>query len=294
MEQFIQLIIFGLQLGVIYALIAMGYTMVYGIIRLINFAHGDLVMIGAFSAYFIARIPGAGFIPVIIVAMLIPAMVSVVIERLAYRPLRNRPRLSVLITAIGVSIFLENLPRMIPVIGPNYRSFPQLIEFREFILYNTVRINTIQITNIVASFILLVFMIGIVRFTKMGRAMRAVSFNKDAAALMGINVDKIIALTFFIGASLAGAGGVLYSLTYPMIDVLMGVWLGTKVFVAAVLGGIGSIPGAVLGGLLMGVVEVCATAINSELGYGSGFIILILVLLFRPEGLLGKPTIEKV
>jgi branched-chain amino acid transport system permease protein len=293
-EHFIQLLIFGVQLGVIYALIAMGYTMVYGIIRLINFAHGDLVMIGAFTAYFVARVPGFGFIPAMIAAMLVPAVLSVIIERLAYRPLRNRPRLSVLITAIGVSIFLENFPRMIPAIGPNYRPFPQLITFREFSVYGNAVVNTIQITNIVASLILLTLLIGIVKFTKMGRAMRAVSFNKDAAALMGIDVNGVIALTFFIGAALAGAGGVLYSLTYPMIDILMGVWLGSKAFVAAVLGGIGSIPGAVLGGLLMGIVEVFATAFNSELGYGAGFIILILVLLFRPEGLMGRPTIEKV
>ena len=134
----------------------------------------------------------------------------------------------------------------------------------------------------------------IVKFTKVGRAIRAVAFNKDAAALMGIDVNRIITLTFFLGAALAGAGGVLYSLTYPMIDILMGVWLGTKAFVAAVLGGIGSIPGAVLGGLLMGIVEVFATALYSELGYGSGFIVIILGLLFRPEGLMGKPAVEKV
>lgn len=294
MEHFVQLFIFGVQLGVIYALIAMGYTMVYGIIRLINFAHGDLVMIGAFTAYFVARIPGFGFLPSILAAMLVPAVLSVVIERLAYRPLRNRPRLSVLITAIGVSIFLENLPRMIPFIGPNYRPFPQLIPFREFPVYGQAVVNSIQLTNLLASAFLLALLIGVVRCTRMGRAMRAVSFNKDASALMGINVNRVIAVTFFIGAALAGAGGVLYSLTYPMIDVLMGVWLGTKAFVAAVLGGIGSIPGAVLGGLLMGLVEVFATAWYSELGYGIGFIVLIVTLLFRPEGLMGKPTIEKV
>jgi branched-chain amino acid transport system permease protein len=294
MERPLQLLVFGVQLGVIYALIAMGYTMVYGIIRLINFAHGDLVMIGAFTAYFAARIPGAGFLPIILAAMLVPAVLSVVIERLAYRPLRNRPRLSVLITAIGVSIFLENFPRLIPFIGPNYRPFPQLIPFKDFPLYGSVAVNSIQLTNIAASFFLLMALMYIVKFTKMGRAMRAVAFNKDAAALMGIDVNRVITLTFFLGAALAGAGGVLYSLTYPMIDILMGVWLGTKAFVAAVLGGIGSIPGAVLGGLLMGVVEVFATAFYSELGYGSGFIVLILVLLFRPEGLMGKPTVEKV
>jgi len=294
MEHFLQLFIFGIQLGVIYALIAMGYTMVYGILRLINFAHGDLVMIGAFSAYFVGQSPNGGFLQAMLVAMIVPAIISVAIERFAYRPLRKRPRLSVLITAIGVSIFLENLPRMIPVIGPDYRPFPQFIEFKEFAIYGNAMVNSIQITNVMASAILLLIMLGIVRFTNIGRAMRAVSFDKDASALMGINVNRTIAFTFFVGAALAGAGGVLYSLTYPMIDVLMGIWLGTKAFVAAVLGGIGSIPGAVLGGLLMGLVEVFATAAYSELGYGVGFVVLIVVLLFRPEGLMGKPTIEKV
>jgi branched-chain amino acid transport system permease protein len=294
MEQFLQLLIFGIQLGIIYALIAMGYTMVYGILRFINFAHGDLVMIGAFAAYFVGERFNGGFLPAMLLAMVVPALLSVVIERLAYRPLRNRPRLSALITAIGVSIFLENFPRMIPAIGPDYRPFPQLIRFEEFHIYGNAVINTIQISNVMAATVLLIFMLWIVRFTSMGRAMRAVSFDKDASALMGINVDRTIAFTFFIGAALAGAGGVLYSLTYPMIDVLMGIWLGTKAFVAAVLGGIGSIPGAVLGGLLMGLVEVFATAVYSELGYGVGFVVLILVLLFRPEGLMGERTIEKV
>lgn len=293
MELFIQLFIFGMQLGIIYALIAMGYTMVYGILRLINFAHGDLVMIGAFSAYFVGQYHG-GFLQAMLAAMIIPAVISVIIERLAYRPLRKRPRLSVLITAIGVSIFLENFPRMIPFIGPDYRPFPNFIAVSEYAVYGNAVVNSIQLTNLAAATVLLLVLLGTVRFTRMGRAMRAVSFDKDASALMGINVNRTIAATFFIGAALAGAGGVLYAQTYPMIDVLMGIWLGTKAFVAAVLGGIGSIPGAVLGGLLMGLVEVYATAVNSELGYGVGFVVLILVLLFRPEGLMGKPMIEKV
>lgn len=294
MREFIQLLIYGVQLGVIYALIALGYTMVYGIINLINFAHGDLVMIGAFVAYFAAELLGASFPLAIFLAMLVPACLSVVIERLAYRPLRNRPRLSALITAIGVSIFLENFPRMIPFIGPNYRPFPMLIPFQTFTLPTGAVLNSIQIVNVLVSAALMVALTYIVHRTKVGRAMRAVSFNKDAAALMGINVNFIIAVTFFFGAALAGAGGVMYSMTYPMIDVLMGIWLGTKAFIAAVLGGIGSIPGAMLGGLIMGICEVMATAVYSELGYGSGFIILILILLFRPAGLLGKVKIEKV
>jgi branched-chain amino acid transport system permease protein len=290
----LQLLIYGVQLGVIYALIALGYTMVYGIINLINFAHGDLVMIGAFVAYFAAELLGANFPLAIFLAMLIPACLSVAIERLAYRPLRNKPRLSALITAIGVSIFLENFPRMLPFIGPNYRPFPLLIPFKNFALPTGAALNSIQIVNILVSIVLMVALTYIVHRTKVGRAMRAVSFNKDAASLMGINVNRIIAVTFFLGAALAGAGGVLYSMTYPMIDVLMGIWLGTKAFIAAVLGGIGSIPGAMLGGLIMGICEVVATAIYSELGYGSGFVILILILLFRPAGLLGKVKIEKV
>jgi branched-chain amino acid transport system permease protein len=294
MEQFVQLSIYGVQLGVIYALIALGYTMVYGIINLINFAHGDFVMIGAFTAFFAVNLAGVGFLPAILAAMLFPALLSILIERLAYRPLRNKPRLSALITAIGVSIFLENFPRMIPFIGPNFRRFPELIPMRHFYLWGHASINTIQVTNIVASSVLLALLIFLVQYTKMGRAMRAVAYNKDAAALMGIDVNRIISVTFFIGAALAGAGGVLYSLTYPMIDVLMGVWLGTKAFIAAVFGGIGSIPGAVLGGLLMGIIEVFATAVYSELGYGSGFVVLILVLLFRPSGLLGKAPLDKV
>jgi branched-chain amino acid transport system permease protein len=294
MGEFLQLLIYGVQLGVIYALIALGYTMVYGIINLINFAHGDLVMVGAFVAFFAAQYFGTHFFLAIFLAMLVPACMSVAIERLAYRPLRNKPRLSALITAIGVSIFLENFPRMLPFIGPDYRPFPQLLPFKNFPLFDGVVINSVQITSILVSVGLMVGLTYIVNYTKLGRAMRAVSYNKDAAALMGIDVNRIIALTFFLGAALAGAGGVMYSLTYPMIDVLMGIWIGTKAFIAAVLGGIGSIPGAMLGGLLMGIVEVLATAVYSELGYGAGFVILILILLFRPAGLLGKFDVEKV
>ena len=293
-QYFTELFLGGLTRGSIYALIAIGYTMVYGIIELINFAHGDLVMIGAFVAYFAAELLGANFPLAIFLAMLIPACLSVAIERLAYRPLRNKPRLSALITAIGVSIFLENFPRMLPFIGPNYRPFPMLIPFKNFTLPTGAVLNSIQIVNILVSVALMVALTYIVHRTKVGRAMRAVSFNKDAASLMGINVNRIIAVTFFLGAALAGAGGVLYSMTYPMIDVLMGIWLGTKAFIAAVLGGIGSVPGAMLGGLIMGICEVVATALYSELGYGSGFVILILILLFRPAGLLGKVKIEKV
>ncbi len=290
----IQLLIYGIQLGSIYALIALGYTMVYGIIKLINFAHGDLVMVGAFVAYFAATLGGASMVPALLLAMVVPALLGVTIERLAYRPLRDKPRLSVLITAIGVSIFLENFPRVIPFIGPRYRPFPQLIPVREAQLFTGVTLNSVQVINIVVALSLMGALTYIVSFTRMGRAMRAVSFNVDAALLMGIDVNRTISLTFLLGGALAGAGGVLYSLTYPMIDVLMGIWLGTKAFIAAVLGGIGSVPGAMLGGLLMGIVEVFATAVYSELGYGAGFVILILVLLLRPAGLLGKFTVEKV
>lgn len=294
MRQFIQLLIYGVQLGVIYALVALGYTMVYGIIKLVNFAHGDLVMIGAFVAFFVAQYLGNRFLPAIALAMIIPAILAVSIERFAYRPLRNKPRLCALITAIGVSIFIENFLRVIPFVGPNFRAFPPLIAMRTFVLPTGAIINSVQLLNIGCSLILMLVFSYIVYSTKIGWAMRAVSFNQDAAALMGIDVNRVIAITFLMGGALAGAAGVLYSLTYPMIDVLMGVWLGTKAFIAAVLGGVGSIPGAVLGGLIMGIAEVMATAVYSELGYGVGFVILIVILLFKPAGLLGEVTVEKV
>lgn len=293
MTTILQLLIYGVQLGSIYALIALGYTMVYGIIRLINFAHGDFLMLGAFVGFFAVNLLDLGFVPVILMSMIVIGLVGVTVERIAYKPLRDKPRLSSLITAIGVSIFLQNFPRALPVIGPAPRPFPRLIPLVNYEFLG-VTISSIQIIMILLSFTLMLLLHILTTKTAIGRRMKAVSFDKDAAALMGINVNNTISITFFIGAALAAAGGILYASTYPMIDVYMGSVLGTKAFTAAVLGGIGIIPGAMLGGVIMGVAEVLATSINSDLGYGIGFVILILILLFKPAGLLGKYTIEKV
>lgn len=295
----LQLTMYGLQLGSIYALIALGYTMVYGIIGLINFAHGDFLMVGAFLTFFLAKAMGGGTLSyfvvalIIITAMIVTGLLGVATERIAYKPLRKKPRLSALITAIGVSMFLENFPRALPFIGPAPRPFPSLFPMVNY-NFGGVGTNSVQILMITFSIILMIGLHYITTKTKVGSQMRAVQFDKDAAALMGINVNNTISITFFIGAALAAAGGVFYSSIYPMIDVYMGIWLGTKAFVAAVLGGIGDIRGAMLGGFIMGIAEVLATAINSDLGYGAGFVILIFILLFKPAGIMGKFTIEKV
>ena len=290
----IQYLIYGLQLGSIYALLALGYSMVYGIIGLINFAHGDFLMVGAFIAVFAAALLHVGFVPVLILSMVLTGMLGVATERIAYKPLRQRPRLAAFVTAIGVSIILENLPRALPVPGPAPRPFPSLIPMVQFNLVAGAVTNSVQIVMIALSIVLMVALQIVVTRTKIGREMRAVSLDKDAASLMGINVNATISLTFFIGSALAAAGGIFYGSTYPMVDLLMGIMLGTKAFIAAVLGGIGSIPGAMVGGLLLGVVEIFATSINSDLSYGLSFGILILILLVRPAGILGKFTVEKV
>jgi branched-chain amino acid transport system permease protein len=283
-----------LQLGSIYALLALGYSMVYGIIGLINFAHGDFLMVGAFIAVFAAALLHVGFVPVLILSMVLTGMLGVATERIAYKPLRKRPRLAAFVTAIGVSIILENLPRALPVPGPAPRPFPSLIPMVQFDLFAGAVTNSVQIVMIALSILLMVGLQIVVTRTKIGREMRAVSLDKDAASLMGINVNATISLTFFIGSALAAAGGIFYGSTYPMVDLLMGIMLGTKAFIAAVLGGIGSIPGAMVGGLLLGVVEIFATSINSDLSYGLSFAILIIILLVRPAGILGKFTVEKV
>lgn len=290
---FFQLLVYGLQLGSIYALIALGYSMVYGIIGLINFAHGDFLMVGAFVVFFMVRIFHTGFIASLLVAMVFTGLLGVFIERIAYKPLRKKPRLSALITAIGVSMFLENFPRAIPAIGPASRPFPILVPQ---IVYNVfgVTVTSVQLLMIGASVLFMVILQYIVRKTKLGRQMLAVRFDKDGAALMGINVNTVISLTFLIGASLAAAGGVFYATIYPEIDVYMGVALGLKCFIIAVLGGIGDIPGAMVAGVIMGVAEILATAVNSNLGYGISFVILIVMLLVKPAGIMGKLTVEKV
>ena len=296
MSEFLQQLINGLSLGAIYALIALGYTMVYGVLRFINFAHSDVFMVGSFVGFYIGRgMPKESFLTGFLAlagAMAVCALLGVTIERLAYRPLRNRSKLTVLITAIGVSLLLENLGQF--VFGAAPKAFPTLFPVHTFNLGGLV-INSSQLVVLVVALALLGVLQYIVLFTKVGTAMRAVSFNPQAASLVGINNDRIISFTFALGSALAAAGGILYSLNYQAIDPLMGVLPGLKAFVAAVLGGIGNIPGAALGGLLLGVVETFVNGSRfSTFTDAIAFGILIGILLFRPAGLLGKMQVEKV
>jgi branched-chain amino acid transport system permease protein len=299
----IQMLVYGLQLGSVYALLALGYTMVYGIVGMINFAHGDFLMLGALGTVFLAQafsfILASGAYPIgIVIIMIIIVMaglglLGVLVEAVAYKPLRNRPRMTALITAVGVSMFLQNFPRALPFIGPNPRPFPQLFPVARFNL-SGVSITSTQMIMIALSIILMLVLYFFVNKTRMGSTMRAVSMDKDAASLVGININLTISLTFFIGAALAAASGIFYASIYPQVEVYMGSWLGTKSFIAAVLGGIGDIRGAMLGGFIMGITEIYATAIDSNLGYAIGFIILIVILLVKPAGIMGKFTVEKV
>ncbi len=292
MVEFVQQLINGVSLGCIYALIALGYTMVYGIVRLINFAHGDVYMVGAYIGYKVANWMGPHFVPALIISMAGSALLGVTIEKVAYKPLRNAPRIAALTTAIGVSIFLENFVRKF--ISPNFLPFPDLITRVPYDV-GGVTFSNVQIFVPVVAGALVVLLQYVVLRTKAGKAMRAVSFDKDCARLMGIDVDRIITITFAIGSSLAAAAGVLVGVAYPRIDPYMGVMAGLKAFVSAVLGGIGIIPGAALGGLFMGLAEVMAIHfINSAFKDAVAFVILIIVLLVKPSGLLGKYASEKV
>jgi len=295
----IQQLINGVSLGSIYALVALGYTMVYGIILLINFAHGDILMIGAYTAFFVLGATGTGPWGMLIAfaaSMVVCALFGVSIERLAYRPLRQAkaPRLNFLITAIAVSLILENGARVLPFIGPNPRQFhrPSVTNIS---FATELTISNIQIIVIVLSALLMLALNYIVNYTKRGKAMRAVSFDIQAASLMGIPVNRIISFTFALGSILAAGGGVLYASAYPRVDPLMGMMPGLKAFVAAVLGGIGSIPGAMLGGFILGIVETFTKGfISSQFSDAISFSILIIVLLISPTGILGKSSRVKV
>ncbi|MCX8014234.1 MAG: branched-chain amino acid ABC transporter permease [Rectinema sp.] len=297
----LQQILNGLQLGSIYALIALGYTMVYGIVRLINFAHGDFFMIGAYASYaaffafnaLVAGRSGTLAFLVLITAMITGAAVAYLANKLAYKPLRYKPKLSSLITAIGVSMFIEYFFSALPAIGPSYRSFPDIIARREIHIGKAVISNLVLIDLAVAA-ILMIGLTLLVKRTALGKAMRAASQDKDAARLMGIDIEKVISITFMIGGGFAGAAGLLAGLTYPRIFPYMGILPGLKAFIAAVLGGIGNIPGAMLGAYIMGIAETFASAYNSLIGEGVAFAILILVLLIRPTGLLGEKIADKI
>ena len=288
----LQQLVNGLILGSVYALLALGYTMVYGIIKLINFAHGDIYMMGAFIGYYLINTFHMNFFIALILTMAITALLGVIIEFLAYRPLRNSTRIAALITAIGVSFLLEYT--MVYFVGAGARAFPQAIETVKYNL-GPISITNIQLIILCVSIFLMVALQFIVKQTKMGKAMRAVSVDSDAAQLMGINVNSTISFTFAIGSALAGAAGILIALYYNTMNPLMGMTPGIKAFVAAVLGGIGIIPGAALGGFIFGLLETFSTAIGLS-SYKDAVVygILIIILLVRPAGILGKNVKEKV
>ncbi len=306
--ELLQQIINGLSQGSIYALIALGYTMVFGVLRFINFAHGDVFMLGAFAGFYLGpktlKIFGggpsyAGAIAVLFVAMALCAVIGMVIERLCYKPLRDRPKLTVLITAIGVSLFLSNGGQF--VFGAEPKSFPEIITDRLIAIppawgrISELTITISQVLVIGVTLVLLFVLTYIVMKTKLGMAMRALSFNPVAAQLMGININVVISFTFGLGSALAGAAGILTSIQQPSIDPLMGVNAGLKAFVAAVLGGIGNIPGAALGGILIGLTEALVVGyVNPTYRDPIVFGVLILVLLVKPTGLLGASEREKV
>jgi branched-chain amino acid transport system permease protein len=304
-EQWIDFVVFGISQGSIYALIALGYTMVYGILRMINFAHGDIFMTGAFGAYFLAvwlngigfvdRNPFLGLLIPILFAMILAVALAMLVERIAYRPLRGAPRLVPLISAIGASFFLEYTFRSF--FGPGVYAYPPVKALEGEWSILGISILKVQIVVAVVAFIMMAILYSFVQFTKVGKAMRAVSENKDTAALMGIDVNRIIVSTFAIGAAMAGAAGVLFALVYRQVGFFMGFTPGIKAFTSAVLGGIGNIPGAMVGGLLLGIFESIGPSLFLE-GLGItrayqlkdaiAYTMLVMILLFRPSGILGE------
>jgi len=298
MTEILQQLINGIALGSIYALIALGYTMVYGILRLINFAHGDIYMVGAYAGYFAIVSFKWGIVPSFIFAMLVCALLGMSIEKFAYRPLRirNAPRIAALTTAIGVSFLLENIGVIFWT--PTPRAFPQVLPLKIYQgIYERfgIIVNNRQLVIVSVAIILMIFLQFIVNRTKIGMAMRAVSFDRETAWMMGVNIDYVISFTFAIGSMLAAAGGVLVGIYFNRIDPLMGIMPGVKAFVAAVLGGIGIIPGAMVGGFILGIAEILVSAfIASSYRDAIAFAILIIILLVKPSGIFGAITREKV
>jgi len=309
LSTFLQQVVNGLSLGSIYALIALGYTMVYGVLRLINFAHGDVFMVGSYIAFYVAGAMFQGHVDnwyagaaAFMAATIGCGLLGVIIERLAYKPVRNAPKLTPLITAIGVSLLIENVAVLKGVFGPDPQFCkPVLPSDGHLLHFYGVSEPVDSVLLIAFTLVLLILLWFIVTKTKIGKAMRAVSQDKDAASLMGININNVISFTFFLGSALAGSAGFLFAaLTHVQINAYLGIPLGLKAFTAAVLGGIGNIPGAALGGIIMGLAEAMVE------GYGSlvhippsysdavSFVVLIVILLVRPSGLLGKSGVEKV
>ena len=290
--QVFQQLVNGLSLGSIYALIALGYTMVYGIIKLINFAHGDVMMVGAYSGWFAITVLHLPFLPALLFSMISCALLGVLIERIAYKPLRNASRIAALITAIGVSLFLEYGGMLL--VTAQVRTYPPVFPETMYIV-GGVYFKYGDIVMLITSFVLMALLHFTVQYTKVGKAMRAVSFDKEAALLMGINTNNIISFTFAIGSALAAAAGVLMGVYFNTIDPLMGIIPGLKAFVAAVLGGIGIIPGAMVGGLMLGLIESIVSGFGASTWRDAvAFLILILVLIVKPSGLFGKNVREKV
>lgn len=283
----------GLQLGSLYALIALGYTMVYGVLLLINFAHGDIFMLGAFFGVFFAFTFDLPFLPSLLLSMAVTGLVGVVIERVAYKPLRHASRLSAVITALGVGLFLEN--GMLALTGANPRSYPQdFIETRVFQI-GGLSVSNVKILIIVLAFALMAGLYILVQRTKWGMAMRAISYDKFALPLMGVSQDRVITLTFLVGASLAAAGGILWGVAYPVLNPYMGLRIGWKAFIAAVVGGIGDIRGAMAGAMILGFLEVYVAAyLASTYRDLIVFVLLLGILVVRPTGLFGVARRQKV
>ncbi len=303
MQFYIQQVLNALQVGSVYALIALGYTMVYGILTMINFAHGDIFMVSCYAAFFFSSLVlsvAAGMPPLLIfiltmlVSMFLTALLAVVIERLAYKPLRTAPRISAVITALGIGLLLENFMVAFKPVGPAPRFMPELIPN---VTYNIggVAVSNIQIVIIVVSIIAMILLDIIVRRTMVGMAMRAISWDKFTVPLMGIPVDRIISLTFALGASIAAIGGTLYGMAYT-IDPYMGIRIGWWAFISAVVGGIGNIRGAMLGGFILGFVEIFTPVFLPASTYRDfvAFSLLLVLLTFKPTGLLGRPMVQKV
>ena len=294
LNMFLQHLANGLSLGGLYALIAIGYTMIYGVLRLINFAHGDVFMMGAYIAFYGVAIFTLPWYVSFILSIVLSAILGMIVERVAYRPLRDVPRISALISTIGVSLLLENVG--VVVFGGRPKAFPRPPLFNQEWNLGGVRVLSLTFFIIMASLALLIAVFYLVYRTKMGRAMRAVAWDFETAKLMGININQVISFTFAMGSALAAAGAIMWSMKYPQLLPLMGVIPGLKCFIAAVIGGIGSIPGAVLGGFLLGIGEIMVVAFLPELAnfkYAFAFLALILILLLKPRGLLGKEMGEK-
>jgi len=291
---FLQQLSNGISLGSLYGLVAIGYTMVYGILRLINFAHGDLLMVAAYTAIYGITLFSLPWYVSFPLAIIITGIIGILLDKCAYKPLRDAPRISLLISAIGASFLLENLALVI--IGGVPKAFPRPEVFAKVIEIGGIRIQMLTIYTPIITLILLFGLLYIVFHTKVGKAMRAASVDFEATRLMGIDLDRIIAFTFLLGSSLAAAGGVMWAMKYPQVNPFMGVIPGLKAFIAAVLGGIGNIVGAVLGGFLLGLGEILLVAFMPEMAQyrdAFAFAILILVLLFRPTGIMGEPLVDK-